>query len=111
MRCPRCTTGPAGRTAFERLTECFYVKVHADDLVGPLFAEMDARHPQYVAMWLGEVFGGPSRYTDERGGYHHMLSKHLGKGITEAQRRRWIDCSSTPPTRSGCLPTRSSAPP
>jgi truncated hemoglobin YjbI len=42
-------------------------------------------------MWLGEVFGGPSRYTNERGGYHHMLVQHLGKGITEAQRRRWMD--------------------
>ncbi len=42
-------------------------------------------------MWLGEVFGGPERYTDERGGYRHMLSQHLGKAITEPQRRRWID--------------------
>lgn len=48
-------------------------------------------HPRYVAMWLGEVFGGPARYTEERGGYRHMLSQHLGKAITEKQRRRWID--------------------
>ncbi len=42
-------------------------------------------------MWLGEVFGGPPRYTEERGGYPHMLAQHRDKGITEAQRRRWID--------------------
>ena len=77
--------------AFERLTETFYGKVGADEVVGPLFADMDSRHPQYVAMWLSEVFGGPPRYTEERGGYQHMLSKHLGKAITEPQRRRWID--------------------
>ncbi len=80
-----------GSDAFERLTESFYAKVGADDVVGPLFADMDPHHPHYVAMWLSEVFGGASRYTDERGGYRHMLSQHLGKAITEPQRRRWID--------------------
>jgi hemoglobin len=52
---------------------------------------MDEHHPQYVATWLAEVFGGPSRYTEERGGYPHMLSKHRNLAITEEQRRRWVD--------------------
>jgi hemoglobin len=79
-----------GTEAFERLTETFYAQVVKDELIGPLFADMNPGHPRYVAMWLSEVFGGPSRYTDERGGYHHMLTRHLGKGITEPQRRRWV---------------------
>ncbi|MEU6034567.1 antibiotic biosynthesis monooxygenase [Actinomadura sp. NPDC047616] len=79
-----------GTEAFERLTEVFYAKVLDDELIGPLFAHMDPGHPRYVAMWLAEVFGGPDRYTRERGGYSHMLSQHLGKGITEPQRRRWV---------------------
>jgi hemoglobin len=79
-----------GAEAFDRLTEAFYAKVIKDDVVGPLFADMDHDHPKYVAMWLGEVFGGPSRYSTQRGGYHHMLGKHRGKAITEAQRRRWV---------------------
>ncbi|MEV5750882.1 antibiotic biosynthesis monooxygenase [Actinoallomurus sp. NPDC052308] len=80
-----------GTEAFERLTEVFYREVLKDELVGPLFAHMDRDHPKYVAMWLSEVFGGPTRYTDGRGGYHHMLSKHLGRAITERQRRRWVE--------------------
>jgi hemoglobin len=80
-----------GSAAFERLTEVFYDKIGADDVVGPLFADMDRDHPRFVAMWLGEVFGGPARYTEERGGYHHMLAQHLGKSISEVQRRRWIN--------------------
>lgn len=80
-----------GADAFERLTESFYAKVRQDEVVGPLFADMDRHHPQHVAMWLAEVFGGPARYTAERGGYPHMLSRHLGRGITEVQRRRWIN--------------------
>ncbi|MFE3448709.1 group II truncated hemoglobin [Nonomuraea sp. NPDC059194] len=79
-----------GAEALDRLTAAFYTKVEKDDLVGPLFAGMDPGHPKYVAMWLGEVFGGPDTYTRERGGHTHMVSKHLGKGITEQQRRRWV---------------------
>jgi truncated hemoglobin YjbI/quinol monooxygenase YgiN len=78
-----------GGEALERLTAVFYTHVLADDLVGPLFAGMDPGHPHHVATWLAEVFGGPARYTEERGGYRHMVTRHLGKAITEAQRRRW----------------------
>ena len=80
-----------GDAALQALTTAFYAKVRDDELVGPLFAHMDADHPRFVAMWLGEVFGGPDRYTRERGGYPHMLGHHVGKGITEQQRRRWVD--------------------
>jgi hemoglobin len=80
-----------GDEAFQRLTEAFYQQVMRDDLLEPLFAHMDRHHPTYVAMWLSEVFGGPARYTAERGGYPHMLAQHLGKAISEPQRRRWIN--------------------
>ena len=80
-----------GGEAFERLTGVFYDKVRADPLVGPLFRHMDEHHPQYVATWLAEVFGGPPRYTEERGGYPHMLAKHRNVAITEEQRRRWVN--------------------
>jgi truncated hemoglobin YjbI/quinol monooxygenase YgiN len=79
-----------GTEALERLMERFYDLVASDDLIGPLFKGMDPGHPRYVAMWLAEVFGGPARYTTERGGYHHMLTMHLGKAITEPMRRRWV---------------------
>lgn len=79
-----------GAGAFERLTEVFYERVRADELIGPLFAHMPAEHPRHVAAWLAEVFGGPPAYTEGHGGYPHMVSKHLGVGITEAQRFRWV---------------------
>jgi hemoglobin len=80
--------------AFERLTEAFYKRVRADDLVGPLFANMPDSHPHHVAIWLAEVFGGPNAYTEEHGGYPHMVSKHLGLEITEPQRARWTQLIS-----------------
>lgn len=41
-------------------------------------------------MWLAEVFGGPPRYTEELGGYPAMMRHHLGLGISEERRRRWV---------------------
>ena len=47
------------------MTRLFYEKyVPADPLLSPLFAQMAPDHPERVAAWLGEVFGGPSRYSD-----------------------------------------------
>jgi hemoglobin len=80
-----------GAEAFERLTEVFYGKVRQDELLGPLFGQMDPGHPKHVAAWLAEVFGGPKRYTEQRGGYPHMLLKHRNLGLTEEQRRRWVN--------------------
>ena len=79
-----------GGPALRRLTRVFYERhVSADPLLGPLFAGMSPDHPEKVADWLGEVFGGPSTYTDEHGGYAHMVREHLGRHLTEAQRARW----------------------
>jgi hemoglobin len=80
-----------GTEAFERLTEIFYGKVREDDMLEPVFRHMDSGHPKHVAAWLAEVFGGPERYTEERGGYPHMVSKHRNRGLTEEQRRRWVE--------------------
>jgi hemoglobin len=78
-----------GAPALQRLTEVFYGRVRSDELLAPLFAHMPPDHPQHVAAWFGEVFGGPPSYTAERGGYPHMLSKHLGLNIRPEQRARW----------------------
>ncbi len=79
-----------GLAALERLTAIFYDKIKADPVLSPVFADMNAHHPQYVARFLAEVFGGPSTYSAERGGHAHMVSKHLKRHLTEAQRRRWV---------------------
>ena len=80
-----------GLPALTRMTRLFYGKyVPEDPLLGPLFAEMAPDHPERVAAWLSEVFGGPGLFTERYGGYPRMLGQHLGKGITEAQRARWV---------------------
>ncbi|CCH19102.1 group II truncated hemoglobin [Micromonospora lupini] len=80
-----------GTDAFTKLCDAFYRLVRSDDLLAPMFANMDPDHARYVAVWLAEVFGGPAAYTGQRGGYRHMVGKHLGRAISEAQRRRWVN--------------------
>jgi hemoglobin len=89
-RVPSLYEWAGGTPAFERLTEAFYDRVQKDELLQALFANMPDDHPRHVAMWLAEVFGGPSEYTDELGGYPRMVSKHLGLAINERRRARWV---------------------
>jgi len=80
-----------GLPALRRMTGLFYEKlVPEDPLLGPLFANMSPDHPERVAAWLGEVFGGPPAYSEGYGGYPRMLSQHVGKGLTEERRARWV---------------------
>ena len=81
-----------GMPALNRMTRIFYEKyVPQDPLLAPLFAHSAPDHPERVAKWLGEVFGGPKDYSDEFGGYSRMLSQHLGKVLTEDRRARWVE--------------------
>jgi len=80
-----------GFPALLRMTRIFYSKyVPQDPVVGPLFANMSPDHPERVAAWLSEVFGGPNFYSERYGGYSRMISQHVGKCITEEQRARWV---------------------
>lgn len=90
-RTPTMFEWAGGLPALTRMTRLFYEKhVPNDPMLGPIFANMSADHPQRVAKWLGEVFGGPPSYSDEYGGYPRMISQHLGKRLTEEWRARWV---------------------
>jgi truncated hemoglobin YjbI len=81
-----------GLPALTRMTRRFYEKhVPQDPLLAPLFAGMAPDHPQRVARWLGEVFGGPKFYSETYGGYDRMISQHVGKALTEERRARWVE--------------------
>jgi len=81
-----------GFPALLRMTRIFYSKyVPQDPLIGPLFARMSSDHPERVAAWLSEVFGGPDFYSQQYGGYSQMISQHVGKRLTEEQRARWVE--------------------
>jgi len=78
-----------GIDALRRLTQVFYDAVERDETLAPVFAHMGAEHREHVAIWLGEVFGGPDTYSQQLGGYPAMLRHHIGLNLTEEQRSRW----------------------
>jgi hemoglobin len=84
-----------GLEAFERMINAFYDRVEADDLLSPLFpGGVSEEHRDHVVAWWCEVFGGPARYTEELGGYEHMLAKHRDLSITLEQRFRFVSLMS-----------------
>ena len=91
IRTPSIFEWCGGLPALTRMTRLFYEKyVPADPMLAPIFANMSADHPQRVAKWLGEVFGGPACYSEEYGGYPRMISEHVGRCLTEEWRARWV---------------------
>ena len=79
-----------GNEAFERLINAFYNRVEAEPDLAKLFGgAVSEEHRDHVVAWWTEVFGGPTRYSDELGGYERMISKHAELGITGEQRLRF----------------------
>jgi hemoglobin len=79
-----------GSQVLSRLIERFYLKVPSDPLLAPLFASMPKEHFEHVAQFIAEVLGGPADYSARHGGHAAMIRHHLGKGITELERQRWV---------------------
>ena len=91
-----------GRDAFERWLNLFYDLVEQDDLVGPVFGgTVGTEHRDHATTWWCEVMGGPSEYTETRGGYEHMLHQHIGLAITPEQRLQFVTLLSRAADESG----------
>jgi hemoglobin len=82
-----------GIEKFEALTTVFYEKVLKDEILEPVFRNMSPEHSKQVAAFLGEVFKGPPLYSSRYGddSVKHMVGKHIGRMLTEQQRKRWVD--------------------
>jgi CDGSH-type Zn-finger protein/truncated hemoglobin YjbI/uncharacterized Fe-S cluster protein YjdI len=88
---PTLSTWLGGRERLSALTHAFYQRVGSDPLLAPVFAKMSSRHPEHVADFLEEVFGGDPLYSKSGGSHAGMVHKHLGRHLTEAQRKRWLE--------------------
>ena len=93
VRVPTPCEWAGGVAVFEKLTDVFYIKVLQDPLLEPIFSKMSPNHAKHVAWFMAETLRGPKVYTGEYGpdALHHVIAKHLGKQLTEAQRKRWVE--------------------
>jgi hemoglobin len=69
----------------------WYPTVLADPTLVPLFGAGHPDHVDHLTAFLVEVFGGPTRYTDEVGGFPTLLASHRGLRIRESQRARFVE--------------------
>ena len=80
-----------GMEKFEAWSDLFYKRVHQDAILEPVFRGMSPDHSRHVAHFIAEVFRGPDTYSREEGSHYEMIHKHLGKHLTNTQRKRWIE--------------------
>ncbi|SNQ51194.1 Globin [Frankia canadensis] len=80
-----------GLAGLRLLSAAFYRRVLADELLAPVFADFTPTHLDHVAVWLAEVLGGPADFSARLGGHQALLRSHLGLGIRDEHRRRWLD--------------------
>lgn len=80
-----------GPEAFRHWLDVFYDLIEQEPLIAPLFGgTVSEQHRAHAAAWWVEVMGGPADYTDQHGGYAHMLGQHRGLAITPEQRLRFV---------------------
>ncbi|MFI5077256.1 MAG: globin, partial [Vicinamibacteria bacterium] len=53
-----------GQAVLDHLTTRFYERVKDDAILAPVFAHMSGDHPHHVALFLAEVLGGPTAYSE-----------------------------------------------
>ncbi|GGX57806.1 antibiotic biosynthesis monooxygenase [Streptomyces minutiscleroticus] len=80
-----------GPEALARLVEVFHDRALKDDVLAPVFAGLLPEQAEQIALRLGEAAGGPVADLEQPGGPDHVIARHLGRTLTEPQRRRWVN--------------------
>lgn len=79
-----------GEAGFENLVADFYREVPKDEILGPLYRGRDlAGAEQRLREFLIFRFGGPARYTEQRG-HPRLRMRHAPFAINQAARDRWL---------------------
>lgn len=79
-----------GEEGFQRLVAAFYRRVPADDVLATMYPREDlAGAEQRLREFLVQRFGGPDRYSQQRG-HPRLRMRHLPFHINRAARDRWV---------------------
>lgn len=92
---PSLVEWAGGPDAITRMIGAFYDRVEGDEALSGYFpGGVSEQHRAHVTDWWVEVFGGPSHYTEEHGGYRRMLDHHRELAITPEHRRAFVTTMS-----------------
>ena len=78
-----------GQPFFDELVERFYRRVALDMVLRPLYPDDLTGPKRHLALFLGQYWGGPTTYSDERG-HPRLRMRHAPFVIGEAQRDAWL---------------------
>lgn len=79
-----------GHPTFEALVARFYRGVAGDPELRALYPQEDLAPAQRrLTMFLEQYWGGPTRYSAERG-HPRLRMRHMAFAVTPAQRDRWL---------------------
>ena len=79
-----------GEEGFTRLIRSFYAQVPDDPILGPMYPKDDlAGAEQRLRDFLIGRFGGPQRYTEQRG-HPRLRMRHMPFAIDTAARNQWV---------------------
>jgi hemoglobin len=79
-----------GDATFIALTDIFYERVAADELLRPLFPADMEPGKRRLANFLIESLGGPPHWSRERH-FVHLAQAHHRRAFTEEERDAWIN--------------------
>ena len=79
-----------GEDGFRRLTAAFYRQAPTDSILGPMYPPHDLEGAETrLCDFLVGRFGGPPRYTEERG-HPRLRMRHMPFAVTPQARDRWL---------------------
>jgi hemoglobin len=78
-----------GQPFFDELVERFYRRVALDPVLRPLYPDDLHDSRRHLALFLGQYWGGPTTYSEERG-HPRLRMRHAPFVIGEPQRDAWL---------------------
>jgi hemoglobin len=78
-----------GQPFFDALVERFYVLVEQDPVLRPLYPADLTPSRRHLALFLGQYWGGPQTYTEQRG-HPRLRMRHARFVIGPAERNAWM---------------------
>jgi hemoglobin len=79
-----------GQPFFDALVARFYTGVADDALLRPLYPENLEPPKRHLALFLGQYWGGPQAYSEERG-HPRLRMRHFKFRIGLAERDAWLE--------------------
>jgi hemoglobin len=78
-----------GQPFFDALVDRFYARVEADPTLRPLYPADLAPAKRGLALFLGQYWGGPARYSAEKG-HPRLRMRHAPFVIAARERDAWL---------------------